>query len=204
MGTTTDDSNVVTGLPSNTDITIGMPVTGTGIAAGSYVTSLVGTTSITLNNPATGSATVQLTFFDLEFPEMFPMMIEAATNYDGVNAVQNYEFQQVAGLTPSVSDDSTANAYDAINVNYYGVTQTAGQQIAFYQQGKLQGLITDPKDMNTYVNEIWLKDAATVAIMNLLLALNQISANAQGRSQILGDQQRSMGIGTLGRHRHIR
>ena len=186
MGTLVSTSNVVTGLASTASIGVGNVVTGTDIPAGTYVTSIVSSSSVTLNNAASGSTTTQLTFAALQFPEMFPMMIEAATDYTGVNSVQNYEYQQVAGLTPSVSDDNTANAYDAINVNYYGVTQTAGQQLAFYQQGKLQGLITDPLDMNTYVNEIWLKDAATVAIMNLLLALNQISANAQGRSQILG------------------
>lgn len=189
MGTVASASNAVTGLSSNANITIGMPVTGTDIPAGTYVTSKVGTTGLTLNNNATGSATVALTFTSLQFPEMLPMMIEASTNYDGVNSVQNYEFQQVAGLTPSVSDTATSNAYDSINVNYYGVTQTAGQQIAFYQQGKLQGIAPDILDMNTYVNEIWLKDAATVAMMNLLLGVSQVPANSQGRSQILGSLQ---------------
>jgi hypothetical protein len=185
--TVTSASNVVSGITSNAGLTVGMPVTGSNIPAGTYITSLVGTTGLTLNNNATGSATEQLTFATLQFPEMFPMMIEAATNYAGLNSVQNYEFQQVAGLTPSVSSDTDANTYDALAINYYGVTQQAGTLIAFYQQGVLQGasVVGNITDMNAYVNEIWLKDAATVAIMTLLLSLSQVPANNQGRNQIL-------------------
>lgn len=186
-GTVTSASNQITGLTSNAGLTVGMPVSGTNIPAGTYITSLVGTTGLTLNNNATGSATEQITFSTLEFPEMFPMMIEAATNYAGFNSVQNYEFQQVAGLTPSVNNDSDANTYDALAINYYGVTQQAGTLIAFYQQGVLQGasVAGNITDMNAYVNEIWVKDAATVAIMTLLLSLSQVPANNQGRNQIL-------------------
>jgi hypothetical protein len=186
-GTLVNGMNTVTGLTSNADIFIGMPVTSTHLPANTTVTSLVGTTGLTLSSNATASNTELLTFYDLEFPEMFPMMIEAATNYYAINSVQNYEFQQVAGLTPSVTDDMTADAYDLINVNYYGSTQQAGQIISFYQQGVLQGasITTNIIDMGAYVNEIWLKDAASSAIMNLLVALPQIPANNQGRNQIL-------------------
>ena len=186
-GTITSSSTSVTGLTSNATITVGMPVSGTNIPTGTVVTSLVGSTGITISNAATGSATELLTFTTLQFPEQFPMMIEAATNYQAQNSVQNYEFQQVAGLTPSVTDDATANSYDAINVNYYGQTQQAGTAIAFYQQGLLQGASVSGviTDMTAYTNEIWLKDAATVVLMNLLLSVNQVPANNYGVNLIL-------------------
>lgn len=119
-----------------------------------------------------------------EFPEQVPMMILAATDYNAVNSVQNYMYQ-VFPLTPSVSDDGIADALDIARVNYYGVTQQAGRLLSFYQRGYLTGQQTDPLDMNTYANEQWLKDAAGVAIMTLLLDLLKISANAQGIAQIL-------------------
>lgn len=185
IGTLTNSSNVVTALTSNAGIKIGMPVSGTDVPTGTVVTSLVGTTGLTLSNNATASATVVLTFSALEFPEMFPMMIEAATNYAAFNSVQNYEFQQVAGLTPSVSNDANANTYDQLRINYYGSTQNAGQIINFYQTGVLMGISTNILDMNAYVNEIWLKDAAGAAIMTLLLTLSQVPANAQGVNLLL-------------------
>jgi hypothetical protein len=119
-----------------------------------------------------------------EYPEQVPMMIEAATAYDQPNSVQNYMFQMF-NLTPGVTSDANANVMDAARVNYYGRTQDAGQFIDFYQRGVLYGIATDPVDMNVYANEQWLKDAAGAAIMTLLLSLARVSANAQGRTQIL-------------------
>ena len=188
-GTLVNGANTVTGMTSNAGLFPGVIVSGTDVPSGTVITSLVGETGLTLSNLATGSVTELLTFTTLQFPEQMPMMIEAATNYAGLNTVQNYEFQQFAGITPSVTTDADANTYDALGINYYGSTQNAGQIISFYQTGVLQGLSTDIIDMNAYVNEIWLKDAASVAIMNLLLAVTQIAANANGRNQILGTLQ---------------
>jgi hypothetical protein len=198
-GTLANNMNTVMGLTTNDGILIGMPVTATDLPAGTTVTSKVGTTGLTLSANATASTTELLTFYSLEFPEMFPMMIAAATNYAAINSVQNYEFQQVFGLTPSVTDDATADAYDMINVNYYGATQQAGQIIAFYQKGLLQGasIPTNIVDMNAYVNEIWLKDAALAAILNLLLVLPQIPANSQGRNLILAVLQSVINLALL-------
>lgn len=123
-----------------------------------------------------------------EYPEQVPMMILAATDYDNRNSVQNYMFQ-IFALTASVSNDTDANTYDALRVNYYGVTQTAGQYIKFYQRGLLSGLPVSPIDQNTYANEQWLKDALGAAIMTLLLALSKVSANQNGRAQILAVMQ---------------
>lgn len=123
-----------------------------------------------------------------EYHEMCPMIILASTNYEARNSTQNFMFQQFA-LTPTVTTDLNANTYDALRVNYYGVTQQAGQLVAFYQRGHMTGLATDPTDQNTYGNEQWLKDAAGVAIMSVFLALPKVSANATGRSQLLGSLQ---------------
>lgn len=123
-----------------------------------------------------------------EYPELLPGAILAATAYTRRNSVQNYMFQQ-AGLTPSVTRTADSDAYDAIRVNYYGQTQTAGQNVSFYQRGVLTGTGTAPTDMNIYANEIWLKDAAGAAIMTLLLSLARVSANTTGRSQLLATLQ---------------
>jgi hypothetical protein len=186
MGTLVSASSVATFVDTSS-LSVGMPISGTDIPSGTVVQSIMSSTQITMSNAATGSVTENITFTTLQFPEMFPMMIEAATDYTALNSVQNYEYQQVAGLTPSVTTDASKAAYDSLNVNYYGVTQQAGQQIAFYQNGNLQGqsITTNLIGMNVYVNEIWLKDAATVALMNLLLSVSQVPANNQGRSQIL-------------------
>ena len=123
-----------------------------------------------------------------KFPEMLPMAILAATDYERDDASQNYMFQS-ANLEPLVSDTTTSNAMDALRVNYYGVTQKAGKLLAFYQQGFLCGGSTDPIDMNVYANEMWLKDRIGAELMNMLLALTKISANRQGRGTVLAGVQ---------------
>lgn len=120
-----------------------------------------------------------------QYHEMVPMIILAATDYTARNSVQNYMFQQFPTLSPTVSTTADANVYDPLRINYYGRTQTAGQYLDFYQRGVLGGGATAPVDMNTYANEQWLKDACGAAIMSLLLSLARVSANAQGRAQIL-------------------
>lgn len=124
-----------------------------------------------------------------EYPEMIPMTVLAATNYDGINSVQNYEFQTGFPVTAAVTTDADADTYDALSVNYYGQTQSAGAFITFYQQGVLTGTAQDPVDQNTYANEQWLKDALAAQLLSLLLALANISANTQGVAQITAVMQ---------------
>lgn len=119
-----------------------------------------------------------------EYPEMMSMIILAATDFTRLNGTQGYMFQQFAGVTPTVTDNTKANTLDALRVNYYGRTQQSGQLLDFYQRGVLQG--GNIIDINVYDNEMWLKDRAGADIMTLLLALPRIGANDTGRAQVLG------------------
>lgn len=132
------------------------------------------------------TAGVSMTYAPLatEYDEMCPMILMAATDYSKRNSVQNYMYQQFA-LTPKVTDTNVSDDLDAMRVNYYGNTQSAGQQINFYQRGTMGGGSTALVDMNIYANELWLKDAAQANILSLLLSLPKISANVEGQSQII-------------------
>lgn len=143
-----------------------------------------------------GVAGVALTYTPLttEFDEMAPMMIMAATDYTRQNSVQNYMFYQF-DLTPKISTTALSDQLDNMRVNYYGSTQTAGQIINFYQRGVLGGDGSDPVDMNTYANELWLKDAAQAALMSLLLSLPRVSANIEGEGQVLAIVQSAIDAG---------
>ena len=108
-----------------------------------------------------------------EYHEMMPMCIQAATVFSNPNSVQDYEYYQFPTLTPTVTSTAQANAYNAININYLGQTQSAGVFRAFYQQGILQGVESAGAitDMGPYANEQWFKDALADAWLNLQLAL---------------------------------
>lgn len=121
-----------------------------------------------------------------DFVEQSPCEILAATDYSRVNSTQNYMFYQFPNRTVTVQDDNTADMADAIRLNYIGVTQSAGQPLAFYQRGLLCGGSQAAVDMNIYANEMWLKSAITTQILSLFLNLPTIPANTIGEAMILG------------------
>lgn len=133
------------------------------------------------------TAGVTLTYAPVaeEFDEMAPMIVMAATDYSKRNSVQNYMFQQFAGLSPKVITTAQSDQFDDLRVNYYGSTQTAGQIINFYQRGVMGGLATALVDQNIYANELWLKDVAAANILSLLLSVGRVPANADGVGQII-------------------
>jgi len=139
-----------------------------------------------------------------EYHEMMPACIAASTDYSKANSVKNYMYQQ-ASLTPSVTETAQSNFLDGLRINYYGQTQTAGQNISFYQRGNLMGLAVDPSYENVFVNEAWFKGSCGSAIIELQLALEQIPWNATGAGQIsitlqsIIDQALSNGVISVGK-----
>lgn len=144
----------------------------------------IGGTTLTLE-PAVGEVNAPIT---LEYPEMVPGMIFAATDYNNPNSVQNYKYQEF-NLTPSVTTQADYNTYTGLRINFYGSTQTAGQIISFYQNGYMMGLTANPGFQNLYANEIWFKDNLAAALLNLLLAFTQVPANAKGMALISAQMQ---------------
>jgi hypothetical protein len=120
-----------------------------------------------------------------QYPEMLPMALFASTKYTRRNSTKNYMFQDGDNLDASVTDGTLSDSLDAVRANYIGETQQAGQKVNFYQRGSLYGSLEDPIAMNVYANEIWLKDFIGVELMNLLIALEKVSANKTGRGQVM-------------------
>lgn len=108
-----------------------------------------------------------------------PMAIMAGTNYDVSNGTVIYMFKQFSNETATVTNDILATTLDTIRVNYYGQTQSSGQNKSFYQRGYLQGSIVD---MGVYANEVWLKSEIRALSLSLLLNKNKIPANRAGEA----------------------
>jgi hypothetical protein len=116
--------------------------------------------------------------------EFMPMALLATTAYNsGRPSTKNFMYQMFNSEKPSVTNDTLSTALDALKINYLGSTAQAGSSIAFYQDGVLQG---DISDMGVYCNEIWLKDAIKTEFMNLLTGLEQLPANESGRGLARG------------------
>jgi hypothetical protein len=119
-----------------------------------------------------------------QYIEMLPMSIHAAINYNAANGAVNFMFKQNGVYNPSINDNPgtvQSDTLDAARVNYYGVTQSAGQKISFYQRGYLCGSATAPVSSTVYSNEQWFKDHLASQLMNLQLSVGQIPANQRGQ-----------------------
>lgn len=114
-----------------------------------------------------------------KFNFVMPMAITATTDYNKENGTVNYMYNQDNNMAVVVDDDASAEQYDSAKINYYGRTQQAGQKLAFYQNGVLQGGF---QDQNIYVNEIWLKDALATVFLNYMLSTPNWYANKSGQS----------------------
>lgn len=123
-----------------------------------------------------------------QYIEMLPMSIHAAINYNAANGAVNFMFKENGVYTASVNDNPgtvQSDTLDAARVNYYGVTQTGGQKLSFYQAGVLCGGATAPVTSTVFANEQWFKDHQATNLMNLQLAVGQIPANARGIAMCL-------------------
>jgi hypothetical protein len=134
-----------------------------------------------------GGVAATLSPLPAEYPAILPGMIFAATDYTRANAAQNYMYQVAGGLTPSVTDDASADLYDGLQINYYGQTLKNGRAVNFYQDGVLWGGVNDARDIGVYCNEIWFKSAMGTMLINLLLALTRIPADSTGRRILLAN-----------------
>lgn len=115
--------------------------------------------------------------------QFMPMAIGACIDYSRVGASTNFMFNQFPDEEATVNTDTLADRYDTLKINYLGATQQAGKTLAFYQRGYLQG---DIADIGVYWNEMWLKDAISTEMLNLLVAVKQLPANDEGSSTARG------------------
>lgn len=127
-----------------------------------------------------------------DYIEQSPCEILAATNYDNANATQNFMYYQFPNRNITITTDANADVADLSRANYIGVTQSAGQQLAFYQRGVLCGGSTAALDMNTYANEMWLKSDVTAKMFGLFLSVARVPANEVGAAMILAVLQQSI------------
>ena len=116
---------------------------------------------------------------DTKYNFVLPMAITATTDYNKENGTVDYMYTQDSNMGIAIDNDEYAKDLDELKINYYGRTQQAGQKLAFYQNGVLQG---NYQDQNIYVNEIWLKDALVTKFLNYMLLTANWYANKAGQS----------------------
>lgn len=98
-----------------------------------------------------------------------------------LNGRATLAFKGQSGLTPDVTDETTANNLQANGYNFYGDWATASQEFVGFYPGSISGpfLWAD-----SYINQIWMNSALQTAGMNLLWNVKSIPYNNAGYSLI--------------------
>ncbi len=92
-----------------------------------------------------------------------------------------YAFKGQAGLTPDVTDATTAANLKANGYNFYGAYATANDLFVNLQNGSIAGRW---EWFDAYINQIWLNASFQLAYMSYLSQVNSVPYNAQGYSQL--------------------
>lgn len=116
----------------------------------------------------------------------FVLGATAATNFNVANGRISYAFKGNSGLTPEVTDaTSAANLLDN-GYSFYGQYATANQQFLFFNNGQISGQYLW---IDAYVGAIWLNNALQLALMELFANTNSLPYNTQGYSMIAAAAQ---------------
>lgn len=105
----------------------------------------------------------------------------ASTDFSRTNGRPTYAFKGLTGLTPSVTDGTTANTLEANGYNFYGAYATANQGFVFFYPGQIGGQYTW---IDAYVNQVWLNNALQLALLSLLTSVVSIPYNPPGYALI--------------------
>lgn len=101
----------------------------------------------------------------------------AAIDFTRTNGRITFAFKTQAGLSATVTDETTAVNLEASGYNYLGAFANATNAWNFLYPGSVSGKYNF---LDEYVNEIWLNAQLQTAIVTLLTSANSIPYNAQG------------------------
>ncbi len=101
----------------------------------------------------------------------------ASLNFDATNGRATPAFKSQPGLTPSVTNVTVAANLIANGYNYYGSVATGGAAWQFFDPGSISG----PYGwLDSFINQIWLNNQITIALMQLQTTVGRIPYNPQG------------------------
>lgn len=103
----------------------------------------------------------------------------ASLNFDELNGRTNLAFRSQEGLTPSVTDDATADNLMVMGFNFYGAYATANDRFIFAYPGSVSGKF---KWMDSYVIQVFFNSQLQLALMTMLKNFNSIPYNDSGRA----------------------
>lgn len=107
----------------------------------------------------------------------FVMGMIASIDFTQVNGRITLAYKSQSGITPDVTDQTTATNLIANGYNFYGRYGTANDDFNFFYDGSITGSFSWA---DSYINQIWLNNQFQLAMLDLLTQVSSIPYNAAG------------------------
>lgn len=111
----------------------------------------------------------------------FVMGVAASIDWSQPNGTLTLAFKAQDGLAADITATADANALQAHKINYMGNYATRNDQFVFFYNGAMFG---SWQWIDTYLNAIWLCNAAQVQILAMFIANRRIPYNEDGYALI--------------------
>lgn len=107
--------------------------------------------------------------------------VAASIDFEQTDGRVTFAGRSQSGLTPTVTDATSALNLIDNGYNFYGAYATANDQFLIFQTGSISG---EFDWLDSFYNQIWLNNAFQLALMNLLTQAKSIPYNPAGYSLI--------------------
>lgn len=105
----------------------------------------------------------------------------ASIDFAAVAGRITFAYKRQSGLTPNVTDATTAANYQLNGYNFYARYATSNDLFTDFQRGSVPG---QWKWLDSYVNNIWLNSGFQLSLMNFLESVNSVPYNQSGYNQL--------------------
>lgn len=113
---------------------------------------------------------------------LLAMAIVASIDWNRNNGLVTLAFKAQTGITPSVTDETTAANCNQLNVNYYGKWATRNDDFTYLYDGAMAA--GNFGYIDAYIGNLWLRNALQVSIMSGLTQVGRIPYTDAGYAQI--------------------
>jgi len=115
-----------------------------------------------------------------EYTAWIPLTYVAARNYNANNNSSSMMYKTFPGVSIVVDNETDANTYDGLFINYIALVQTRGTNRRFL----MRGVCADNMDLGVYVDASWITSQIENGWISLATGSNRIPATSQGASLV--------------------
>jgi len=140
-------------------------------------TTVPATTSMGYLLAQSGSSSTALVYGTDYTKAAFICGCAASLDFNRTNGRDTFAFLNQSGLSPDVTDVTTASNLESNGYNYYGIAANAKQQWQFLYPGSISGKFLW---LDSWISQVWLNSSLQGALMNFLLQIGSIPYNSDG------------------------